>query len=175
MSGAFAASSGMGLRSLLQCSGNATVINVDQDTAASAPFCYCHLSDADAAATNCFVERPLSSSPNNNHNTAANACRCGEWPVARLTWHWDAQRRHPEARIAEPNAEGQVVVFHPVYSAGTAVVRSDRPLAGGEINYFEVKVLSALTGTDTVSEKYGSRGCVICAHCYRRDRRRRRV
>lgn len=126
--------SSMGLRSLLQLSGTATVLQMDGKNITSASYCYCHLKDRPGPPPQM-------------------ECRCGEWPQARLAWQWDCSPESQTTRtlIEESNALGQIVMFHPVYSAGTGVVRSERPLVAGSVNYFEVKVLTGLTGTDTVS------------------------
>lgn len=74
------------------------------------------------------------------------SCRCGESDTPRLDWTWDTDTIHPEARI-----DGESVVFHPISSRGTAVVRGDRPLELNHIHYWEVKITSVMSGTDFVS------------------------
>uniref|UniRef100_A0A8D8HFS7 SPRY domain-containing SOCS box protein 3 n=4 Tax=Culex pipiens TaxID=7175 RepID=A0A8D8HFS7_CULPI len=71
-------------------------------------------------------------------------CRCGEDTSTRLDWVWDGEEAHPDTRITN----GTELVFHPVYSQGTAVIRGTQPLQQGRHHYWEIKVLSTLAGTD---------------------------
>lgn len=71
-------------------------------------------------------------------------CRCGEDTSTRLDWRWDMEAAHPDTRITN----GTEIEFHPVYSQGTAVIRGTQPLQPGQHHYWEIKVLSALAGTD---------------------------
>lgn len=134
----------MGLRSLFPVAA-ADVAEVPTS------YCHCHL-------------RQQHGKPNDQHTSAdtpdtpSGDCRCGEWRRPSLCWTWDrpphGSHTATDVRISDAGTgtdSGQRVLFHPVYSAGTAVVRSDRPLAAGELNYFEVKVLTRMTGTDVVS------------------------
>lgn len=146
----------MGLRSLFPCAA--------ADAAAtSVPYCPCHMMMADAYLMSAYehsIRRPPPSSTSPASAPQSRPCHCGEWRQPQLAWQWDTVRQHPEVRIdAQPPSatpaethhhQRHRVIFHPTYSAGTAVVRSDRPLVAGEINYFEVKVLTPMTGTDMV-------------------------
>lgn len=71
-------------------------------------------------------------------------CRCGEDTSTRLDWVWDSEAAHPDTKITN----GTELVFHPVYSQGTAVIRGTQPLQHGRHHYWEIKVLSTLAGTD---------------------------
>lgn len=72
-------------------------------------------------------------------------CVCGEDTSTRLDWTWeDEGSERPERKIIN----GTEILFHPVYSQGTAVVRGTMPLQPGMHHYWEVKVLSSLAGTD---------------------------
>lgn len=71
-------------------------------------------------------------------------CRCGEDTSTRLDWVWDGEVAHPDTKITN----GTELVFHPVYSQGTAVIRGTQPLQPGRHHYWEIKVLSTLAGTD---------------------------
>lgn len=71
-------------------------------------------------------------------------CKCGEDTSTRLDWTWDTEGGHPETKIIN----GTEIVFHPVYSQGTTVIRGTQPLQYGMHHYWEIKILSALAGTD---------------------------
>lgn len=43
------------------------------------------------------------------------------------------------------------VLFHPDYSCGTAAIRGTEPFEQGSQHYWEVKMTSAVYGTDMVS------------------------
>lgn len=59
-------------------------------------------------------------------------------------WLWDMQSKSPQARLLD--AERKSVMFHPVWSNGTAGVRGNRMLNGG-IYYWEVETGNRLFGT----------------------------
>ena len=46
--------------------------------------------------------------------------------------------------------EGREVFFHPDYSCGTAAVRGSEPLGPNAEHYWEIKMTSAVYGTDMV-------------------------
>lgn len=137
-------SNAMGLRSL------SVVAGVDETSTASQPYCHCHLLSTDPPPGGKRRAVSVSSSAADHHNQRVH-CQCGEWRQPRLVWTWDTQigPHHPAVRFEGQHQ--QHVVFHPVFSSGTSVVRSAEPLLRGAINYFEVKVLTPLTGTDVVS------------------------
>lgn len=72
-------------------------------------------------------------------------CSCGEDTSRRLDWIWD------KALTFETVVSGAEVIFHPVYSQGTTIVRGNEPLYRGRHHYWELKILSPLSGTDIVS------------------------
>uniref|UniRef100_A0AAG5DSG8 B30.2/SPRY domain-containing protein n=2 Tax=Anopheles atroparvus TaxID=41427 RepID=A0AAG5DSG8_ANOAO len=69
-------------------------------------------------------------------------CKCGEDASTRIDWSWDAES------TSETVVSGTEVIFHPVYSQGTSVVRGNEPLMRGRHHYWEIKILSTLSGTD---------------------------
>ncbi|XP_052893543.1 SPRY domain-containing SOCS box protein 3 isoform X2 [Anopheles moucheti] len=69
-------------------------------------------------------------------------CRCGEDASWRLDWTWDK-----ELTVANV-ISGTEVIFHPVYSQGTSIIRGNEPLHQGRHHYWELKILSPLSGTD---------------------------
>ena len=73
-------------------------------------------------------------------------CDCGENTSNVMEWLWDQETAHPESHICGPN-----VVFHPVYSQGTSIIRGDTVLKRGMHHYWEIKIVSCLSGTDVVS------------------------
>lgn len=73
-------------------------------------------------------------------------CHCGEEDSISLQWSWDTEIGHPEAQIS-----AVTVLFHPVYSQGTSVVRGHCALDKQSIHYWEIKIVSCFSGTDLVS------------------------
>ncbi|XP_050067345.1 SPRY domain-containing SOCS box protein 3 [Anopheles maculipalpis] len=69
-------------------------------------------------------------------------CKCGEDTSSRLDWSWDKEL------AVETSVLGTEVIFHPVYSQGTTIVRANQPLHIGRHHYWELKILSPLSGTD---------------------------
>jgi hypothetical protein len=63
-------------------------------------------------------------------------------------WAWDEQLATATTLLSNDNREVQ---FHPGYSSGTAAIRGDSPFQRGHIYYWEIKMLTALYGTDVVS------------------------
>uniref|UniRef100_A0A1B0CNZ8 B30.2/SPRY domain-containing protein n=2 Tax=Lutzomyia longipalpis TaxID=7200 RepID=A0A1B0CNZ8_LUTLO len=70
-------------------------------------------------------------------------CRCGEEHCDVCEWSWDANIPHPDSHI-----NNRLVNFHPVYSQGTAMVRGTEPLRMGMCHYWEIKMMSPVSGTD---------------------------
>lgn len=107
------------------------------------PFCSC---------SKIMIDRRLAT-----NKLLKNMCQCGE-DVGRIEWAWDT--RKPSAEPNEPTErsdvefEGNMVTFHPVYSQGTAVIKGQTPLDYGMHHYWEIKIMSFLTGTDLVSVSY---------------------
>ncbi|XP_053660567.1 SPRY domain-containing SOCS box protein 3 [Anopheles marshallii] len=69
-------------------------------------------------------------------------CRCGEDTSKRLDWTWNKEL------TVEIVVSGTEVIFHPVYSQGTSIIRGNEPLHQGRHHYWELKILSPLSGTD---------------------------
>lgn len=74
-------------------------------------------------------------------------CRCGEDTCQTINWTWDRQKMQPQTII-----NAHTVQFHPIYSQGTSVIRSDQPLEPNMIHYWEIKIVHWLSGTDLVSK-----------------------
>jgi len=76
----------------------------------------------------------------------ANQCVCGESDSTDLDWKWnDENLENPFPRII---MDGRNVTFHPIYSQGTAVVKGNKSLDKQMIHYWEIKIISSMTGTD---------------------------
>lgn len=65
-------------------------------------------------------------------------------------WVWDSSVLTSASQLF---LEGQEVHFHPVYSSGTAAVRGSKPCVGGNVYYWEIKVLTPIFGTDVVRDR----------------------
>lgn len=91
----------------------------------------------------CNCEYPAATRSRHTANKVER-CRCGEDASTRFDWSWDIDCGHPETRITN----GMEIVFHPVYSQGTSVIRGTQPLQPGMHHYWEIKILSQLAGTD---------------------------
>lgn len=104
--------------------------NLISDTAS--PFCKCSKRTVDwRLATN---DLPKSSD-----------CTCGE-EFDQKKWTWDVAEGRADVVMLD-----NILTFHPIYSQGTAVVKGEVPLEHGMQHYWEVKIMSFLTGTDMVS------------------------
>ena len=64
-----------------------------------------------------------------------------------FSWVWEEENKSSDVVLQNNNSE---VYFHPDYSCGTAAVRGKRQLREGEEHYWEVKLSSAVYGTDMV-------------------------
>uniref|UniRef100_A0A1B6C1E4 B30.2/SPRY domain-containing protein n=1 Tax=Clastoptera arizonana TaxID=38151 RepID=A0A1B6C1E4_9HEMI len=62
-------------------------------------------------------------------------------------WAWDKTVTTAATLLSKQNRE---VRFHPGYSSGTAAVRGDAAFLHGRIYYWEIKMLTALYGTDVM-------------------------
>ncbi|XP_034659654.1 SPRY domain-containing SOCS box protein 3 [Drosophila subobscura] len=72
-------------------------------------------------------------------------CRCGEDIDGNVhPWRWH-QSEESDALINDRD-----IVFHPTFSQGTAIVRGDRPLKPGMVHFWEMRVITALAGTDVM-------------------------
>lgn len=61
-------------------------------------------------------------------------------------WRWDSNV-YPSTSLKH---EGREVLFHPDYSCGTAAARGETILQNGGEHFWEVKMTSAVYGTDMV-------------------------
>lgn len=73
-------------------------------------------------------------------------CECGEDASDDLEWNWDTDNAIPHTQF-----NGKLVVFHPFYSQGTSVIRGNKVLNRNMHHYWEIKIISSLSGTDFVS------------------------
>ncbi|KAG5890770.1 hypothetical protein JTB14_016507 [Gonioctena quinquepunctata] len=73
-------------------------------------------------------------------------CHCGE-DVGEFSWSWSKSERSSNTRISQNNKD---ILFHPLYSSGTAVVRGDIPFEPNKHYYWEIKMISNLYGTDVM-------------------------
>lgn len=90
-------------------------------------------------------------------------CHCGEEDYHEFLWKWDIEA----SKEFIESDDGFDVVFHPNYSVGTAIVRSDRPLARNAIHYWEIRVLSELCGTDVVGITCWEQNLCLCSYNFR--------
>lgn len=91
----------------------------------------------------CNCEYPAATRSRHSSNKVER-CRCGEDTSSRLDWTWECLGGHPDTKVIN----GTEIVFHPVYSQGTSVIRGTQPLQQGRHHYWEIKILSQLAGTD---------------------------
>lgn len=75
-------------------------------------------------------------------------CDCGE-DINCYEWRWLKDEELNNTVISNDDRE---VLFHPVYSAGTAAVKGSSPFQKNIHYYWEVKMISNLYGTDIVSQ-----------------------
>ncbi|XP_036325779.1 SPRY domain-containing SOCS box protein 3 isoform X1 [Rhagoletis pomonella] len=61
-----------------------------------------------------------------------------------LQWSWE-QNETSDTLIV-----GADITFHPTYSQGTAIVRSERPLKAGMVHFWEIRIITPLAGTDVM-------------------------
>jgi len=62
-----------------------------------------------------------------------------------FAWKWDENKKSDDVVIC---SDGREAYFHPDYSCGTSAVRGTNPLIGGWEHYWEIKMASAVYGTD---------------------------
>ncbi|XP_047040818.1 SPRY domain-containing SOCS box protein 3-like [Helicoverpa zea] len=72
-------------------------------------------------------------------------CGCGE-ELGIVEWRWAAPKRAP--KWVELYEDQKQVVFHPLYSSGTAIVKGNKALETNRHYYWEVKMLTQPYGTD---------------------------
>lgn len=74
-------------------------------------------------------------------------CGCGEEREI-VDWRWKLPRKSP--RWADLFEDGKLVVFHPLFSSGTATVRGNIVLKRNYNYYWEVKMMTHPYGTDVM-------------------------
>lgn len=77
----------------------------------------------------------------------ADHCVCGENDSNILNWNWHDE---DNADVSKLVIDGQNVTFHPTFSQGTAAVRGSHSLDKQMIHYWEIKIITNMTGTDLV-------------------------
>lgn len=81
-------------------------------------------------------------------------CNCGEEYYNRNNygWYWfnDNNQETNNTVITNNNRD---VLFHPVYSSGTAALRGNQPFEQNQHYYWEIKMTTKLYGTDVVRDK----------------------
>ncbi|XP_052872646.1 SPRY domain-containing SOCS box protein 3 isoform X1 [Anopheles cruzii] len=93
-------------------------------------------------------------------------CNCGEDTSTRIDWMWETVPHDPRSDVPNPPyMKGTEVLFHPIYSQGTSVVRSNEPLTRGQHHYWELKILSPLSGTD-IMIGIGTDKVDLLQHCF---------
>lgn len=73
-------------------------------------------------------------------------CSCGE-NYEIFKWKWEQQAGNLHV-ISQDDKE---VLFHPIYSSGTAAMKGNDVLKSNMHHYWEIKILTKLYGTDVVS------------------------
>ena len=61
-------------------------------------------------------------------------------------WTWDTHSMSGSITLGNQ----EEVLFHPDYSCGTAAIRGEEPFELGSQHYWEIKMTSAVYGTDMV-------------------------
>ncbi|XP_048575746.1 SPRY domain-containing SOCS box protein 3 isoform X2 [Nematostella vectensis] len=110
------------------------------------------------------IFRPPETSEDETHS---DSCSDSEFDDDQgCEWRWHSSSG-PSTALKH---EGREVVFHPDYSCGTAATKGEEPLFDGGVHYWEVKMTSAVYGTDmmvgvgtkdTDLERYRSSFCSI--------------
>lgn len=88
-------------------------------------------------------------------------CECGEDASDDLEWCWDTEHAIPHTQF-----NGKHVVFHPFYSQGTSVIRGNKVLNRNMHHYWEIKIISSLSGTDFVSTYIIIYNIIDYEYCY---------
>jgi SPRY domain-containing SOCS box protein 3 len=84
-------------------------------------------------------------------------CRCGEDVTNTPSMHWLWHQQSIEedgtdaiAATADTLVRGGDITFHQIYSQGTAIVRGERELKVGMVHFWEMRIITALAGTDVM-------------------------
>ncbi|XP_076044651.1 SPRY domain-containing SOCS box protein 3 isoform X3 [Oratosquilla oratoria] len=75
------------------------------------------------------------------------SCACGE-DETEFCWVWGSKEGGCQAGSVVLCSKQRQIHFNPEYSSGTAAVRGAKPLEGGFHHYWELKMTSAVYGTD---------------------------
>lgn len=73
------------------------------------------------------------------------SCKCGENEGRPLEWIWDKESADPACYV-----NGRNITFHPTFSQGTTVIRGEKRLEPGMIHFWEMKIVTSLSGTETM-------------------------
>lgn len=111
------------------------------------PKCQMNLSSGQLSGRKVYLDPPKSGSDKPSFQLPPDTCRCGEDTCQTIEWTWDKENIQPQTVIND-----HTVQFHPIYSQGTSVVRSNQPLEPNMIHYWEIKIVHWLSGTDLVSK-----------------------
>ena len=92
--------------------------------------------------------KPFCECPSDNYFLQ---CKCGESSdgAKQLEWTWK-NTKEQQQHDADITNDDTLVKFHPVYSQGTSVVSGTKALERHKIHYWEIKILTPLSGTDFV-------------------------
>ncbi|EDV40138.1 uncharacterized protein Dana_GF24101 [Drosophila ananassae] len=72
-------------------------------------------------------------------------CRCGEDVPGNVSpWRWHVSEES-DALVTDRD-----IIFHPTFSQGTAIVRGEHALKPGMVHFWEMRVITALAGTDVM-------------------------
>lgn len=93
----------------------------------------------------CYFPNPLDIRRENIHQIVT--CKCGEEDVSD-DWDWEPNSQ------SESFINAKNITFHPTYSTGTAIVRGIKPLEKKMIHFWEIRILTQLSGTDQVCIQY---------------------
>ncbi|XP_018786061.1 PREDICTED: SPRY domain-containing SOCS box protein 3 [Bactrocera latifrons] len=124
------------------------------------PFCDCAFPQSVLLATykgyipdlvNCRCgERVVENKNENLENTVTKESNVEKAPKEivcqpnGLQWSWE------QNETTDTLIKGADITFHPTYSQGTAIVRSERPLKTGMVHFWEMRIITPLAGTDVM-------------------------
>ncbi|XP_054733570.1 SPRY domain-containing SOCS box protein 3 [Anastrepha obliqua] len=119
------------------------------------PFCDCEFPDSVLLSTHkgyipdlikCRCGEPTENTEKNEMTESENV-KGSENMVCQpsgVKWSWQPDE------ASDTLISGPDIVFHPTYSQGTGIVRSELPLKAGMVHYWEMRVLTPLAGTDVM-------------------------
>lgn len=136
-------------RQLGSSNGNSNTINTTNTSKQKTMPCLGSIKHHNVCPAYCDCEFPLTTKISSYRGFIPDLvkCRCGEDDAAThsLDWIWH------NPNDATKQIQGQDIVFHPTFSQGTAIVRGEQPLAADMLHFWEIRVLTSLSGTDVVS------------------------